>query len=304
MASYERDFKFWFSVASFAAANPSYVFRRPLFNLKRCFADRLAQLGYYNYPYKIIFLAGMALGGTTWMKNLLGRIPGYHTRRTPMPHEIAYYQNICDSAFGRVPKHGYTLFKTHLNPTPENLECIFRNGVEKILVTYRDLRDVTVSRYHRLMDFPKPRKMSDFMDYREMGREKAMSHSIEVGAAYISWVRGWIEIKNKYPERVHIETFEDLKKDTKGTFKRVLDFYKIELSDKRIDEIIEAAKGRGDGKKNKYASILMPSAYSSTFRSGKIGNWREELTDTEIEKCRKVLGPVLIELGYEKDMSW
>lgn len=305
MASAERDIKFWLNVALFAAQHPSYVFRRPLYNVKRFYADRLGQFGYYNYPYKIIFLAGMAMGGTTWMKTLLGRIPGYHTRRTPMPHDIAYYQNICDSAFRPVSKYGYTLFKTHLNPTPENIDCLFRNSVKKIIVTYRDLRDIAVSRYHRHIDFPTPKKMPDFVDYWAMGKEKAINHSIEVVAGlYVPWVLGWLEYKDRYPGQIHIETFEDLKKDTKSTFKRVLDFFEIELPDQKIDEIIEAAKGKGDVKKNFYATILTPPAYASNFRSGKSGSWREKMTDEQKEKCKKMFGQTLIKLGYEKDLNW
>ena len=97
----------------------------------------------------------MALSGSTWIKNLLSQVPGVYTRSTPMPKEISINQNICDSAFSKTPKNTNTLFKTHLNPTQENLDCISRNGVEKILVSYRDLRDISVSLYYRLIDYPK-----------------------------------------------------------------------------------------------------------------------------------------------------
>jgi len=140
------------------------AFQRLTYNSKRLFVDHQCRFGKYNYPHKIIFLAGMAMGGSTWMKNLLGLIPGVFTRPTPMPRDLEYNQGICDSAFSHVPQNGYTLFKTHLDPKPEYLDCIFRNGVEKVLITHRDLRDILIARYHRLIAFPKPKDAFDYID--------------------------------------------------------------------------------------------------------------------------------------------
>ena len=97
----------------------------------------------------------MPMSATTTVKNMCGMIPGYFTRYSPMPYKIAVKQDISNSAFRYTPKWSYTLFKTHLNPSDKNLEIIKRNGVKKVVVTYRDLRDVALSRYHRLIKFPK-----------------------------------------------------------------------------------------------------------------------------------------------------
>ena len=168
-----RNINWWLRRSWAAASQPTLLLRRLSHNCERFIVDYLSLFGYYKYPYHIIFLAGMALGGTTWMKNLLARIPGYSTRRTPMPREVAIHQNIIDSAFSCIPKHGYALFKTHLNPTQENLECILRNGVKKVLVTYRDFRDVLVSRYHRILNFPLPRGEFNFVDYESVKNTRA-----------------------------------------------------------------------------------------------------------------------------------
>ena len=302
-----RNFEWWIRTAGLGFSHPWLVSRRLWYNTKRSASSGLVISKYYNYPHKIIFLAGMPMSATTWMKNLLARIPGYYTRPTPMPHDIFVNQNICSSAFMHVPKLGYTLFKTHLNPTQENLECILRNEVEKVVITYRDLRDVAIARCHRLTEFPNVKVPGDphFVDYKTLDREKIMHHNFEViVSAYIPWIREWLEIANKNPESYHIVKFENLKKDTKGEFQKVLNFYDINLPEKKIEEIVEAAKGRRNVRKNMAAARILPSGYSSNFRSGKIGNWRDELTNSQIDKCKTLLGPILIELGYEKDLNW
>ena len=250
-----------------AFSHPILLSKRLTYNLKRSFSDTLSHFEYYNYPNKIIFLAGMAMSASTWMKNLLGGIPGYYTRSIPMPVEISYYQNICDSAFKYVPSTGYTLIKTHLNPTKENLECVHRNGVEKILITYRDLRDVVLSRYHRMIAFPKPLDLGDYIDYNKLGKEKAIDNSIEhVAKIYTEWIKGWLELAKDNPEKYHFTRFEDLRQDTKGEFKKVLDFYEINLQEDNIDNIIESAKGKKNMRKNINAARVLPNGINSNFK--------------------------------------
>ena len=288
-----------------AISHPVLVSRRLEYNIRRGIADRLYTFGHCNYPHQIIFLAGMALGGSTWMKQLLAGIPGVFTRPTPMPKDIAFMQNICDSAFSHVPEHGNTLFKTHLNPSKENIDCLFRNGVEKVLVTYRDLRDVMISHYYRLLEFPKLKNAYDYKDYKSMSKEDGLNDLIEhTSDFYISWIKGWLEIAKETPQRYHFTKFEDLKNDTTGEFRKVLEFYGIKLSDKTIAGIIKKARGRGNMKSNLLKARMLPSGMTSNFRSGKVGQWKTELSDAQKKKCKELLGPALIELGYEKDLNW
>lgn len=166
-----RDLKRWIKALGVVAARPNIAVQRVVYNSQRFIVDQQCRFGKYNYPHRIIFIAGMPLSGTTWVKNLFGHIPGIFTRHTPMPADVAYRQDICDSAFKYVPKKGNTLFKTHLNPSEENIECIKHNGVEKIIVTHRDFRDTLLSHYHRLIMFPKPKDAYDYVDYRLMSKE-------------------------------------------------------------------------------------------------------------------------------------
>lgn len=303
----ERDLHWWFNKSLSVARHPWLFSKRLGYNLKRFAFDNMNRFGCYEYPYKIIFIAGMPLSGTTWVKNLFARVPGYFTRRMPMPADLAYRQDVCDSAFSYVNKYGNTLIKTHLNPTESNLSCIFRNGVEKVVVVYRDLRDVAVSEYYRLMEFPKPESAYDYADcnYRAMDRESGLSKSVEnIAKEVIPWIKGWFDVAKKYPGRCYFIKYEDLNRDTKSVFKKALMFYEIELSDEIIGRIVEVGRGRRNVKKNMDAAKVLPFAYASNFRSGKVGGWKKEFSDEHIKKSKSLLGEILIELGYEKDLNW
>jgi hypothetical protein len=289
-----------FQQITYFVLHPRAVKKRFEFYLKRSSDDRKAKQGYYDYPHSIIFLAGMALGGSTWMKNLLAGIPGYYTRRTPMPWVVSYNADICDSAFRYTPHNGYTLFKTHLNPTPSNLECISNNGVTKILVTYRDFRDVALSRCHRLMAFPKPITAEDYVDYQKMGFNHALEHSIlHIAKVYVPWIEKWYEFAEKEPDRYCFIKFEDMKADTYHSFKKVLEFYEISLDDELIQNIINKAKGKGSVKDNIRSASVLPWGESSSFRSGTIGGWRLEYSQEHINLAKEKFGSSLITLGYK-----
>jgi len=301
-----RDLNWWFRKGLLGVTHPDLLLLRGCYNVNRCIADTLSGLGYYKYPHRIIFLAGMAMSGSTWVKNLLAHIPGYFTRTEPMPREIASQGGIVDSFFNYVPKRGYSLFKTHIVPSRENLDCLFRNDVKKILVTYRDLRDVAVARYYRLSRYPFPGYDSDHkFNYSKIDKEKALEDSIEVVAKrFVPWIRGWFKNRELFPERFLFFTFEELKGDTAGTFEKMLKFYDISISPDMKNKIIIGARGKGTMVQNIEASGILPWGYSSNFRLGKIRGWEQEFTKAHIRKCKDLFGDALVELGYEKDLNW
>jgi len=57
-------------------------------------------------------------------------------------------------------------------------------------------------------------------------------------------------------------------------------------------------------KQNFKKAQFQPWGYSSNFRSGKTGGWKEELTAQHIQKCKDLFGRQLVELNYEQDLNW
>ena len=219
----------------------------------------IARVNLIDHPHNIIFLVGMPISGSTWMKNLLAQVPGFYTRKNVMPYKIKHYQDICDSGFLYHPQYGYSLFKTHLNPKDENIACLYRNGVDKIIVMYRDLRDVAVSRYYRCVDVPKDKTDPEYVDYNAISKYEGMNDSIHVvGTIYIDWIKKWLDEAERNPEKYFLVSYEELKKDTKKVYQEILDFYCIKMSDVKIDETIAKTKGKGNFKKNWEAQKILP----------------------------------------------
>ena len=247
----------------------------------------------------------MPMSASTKVKNMCGLIPGYFSRYTPIPYHIDINQGITSSAFRYCPSWSYSMFKTHLNPNLEYIDIIKKNNVKKVVVTYRDLRDVAIARYHRLMKFPKKKGDPNYVEYDKMEKSDAINHSIEVVAKdFIKWVNGWIEISKNNDNFVLLIKFEDLIKNTEVEFSKILKFYEISLDQNLIQKIITNTKGKKNMVKNLEDSRILPWAMSSNYRSGKIGNWKNEFSAENMSKAKKLLGESLIELGYEDNLNW
>lgn len=284
--------------------NPRLVFSHFRYATSRILHDFLF-IFYRKHKFNIVFIAGLPMSATTKIKNMFGKVPGYFTRYTPMAYDVAVNQDISESAFRYVPFWSYTLFKTHLNPWEKNINLIKQNNVKKVIVSYRDLRDVVVARYHRLIKFPKKKYEPYYAEYHNMNKEDAINHCIEVvGKNYPKWIYGWFKVSQSNKDFVHFCKFEDLVTNPKSEFIKMLNFYNIKIKDEKINQIVKETEGKKDMETNVTEALILPWAHSSNFRLGKIGGWKDEFSLSNIDNFKKIAGVDLIKLNYEKDLNW
>ena len=174
----------------------------------------------------------------------------------------------------------------------------------KQIVVIRDLRDVLISKLFYILNNDR-----DHILHSKLNTIQSISKQLEMlligcklpnedirddltGLVY-EWskFKKWINQKS-----VIIVKFEDLIGESGGgskdnqvrVVKTISQFLDIEMSNKHIDEVC---------RKIFYSK-------SKTFRSGKIGGWKE-CFDNDLEgKFKYYLGDELINLGYETDMEW
>ena len=98
-----------------------------------------------------------------------------------------------------------------------------------------------------------------------------------------------------HPESCLEVRFEELHDDEHGVVRRILQFLDVEASDTLITTCRTAgsferlAGGRKRGEENS----------GSHFRKGIVGDWRNHLDDTTLERFHERARPLLTELGYE-----
>ena len=200
--------------------------KNPIYELRNIQEDFKSYLGKYNYPYRIIFIAGLPKSGTTWVENFFTKIPGYVIRSLAGDQECIKNHGIPENGFKHFPKRGYSCIKTHANPTIENFKSLNKNSIEKIIVIYRDPRDVAISRYFHLCSSPKKPSEPYYMDYNSMNKNDAITHSILiVKKEFFKWINGWLDYAKQNPEEVAIIKYEDMYFNTIITFKKICEIY-------------------------------------------------------------------------------
>ena len=191
----------------------------------------------------------------------------------------------------------------HPHATPEIIPALCREGVALFFI-YRDPRDVVVSHVHYVTEIETNhvhhayyRALPDFdtrLKTSILGRPEMGDLFPDIRARFEPFL-GWLR-----PE-VCVLKFEDF----------------IENRDAALERVLAHAERHGF---TLYASRFTPHVSrdialrtlsdsinpqkSPTFRSGKVGGWREKFSEENKQLFKEVAGDLLVKLGYEKDFDW
>ena len=271
---------------------------RPLSYIKYAKNDLLSFLGIRFGDTNIVFIAGFPKSGTTWVTNFVTRIPGYNLRQFSGDPEVIRHHNVPDDAFKWFSKSGYSILKTHINPNNRNLSILKKANVKKILVMYRDPRDVAVSNYYHVLK-SNPWKKSDkfYLDYKNVSKLEGLSHSLDlVIKSFSPWVNGWFDLAKKTKDMdFYFLSYEELRTNKEDTFANLMKFFGINLTELEIKNILKVISKHP---KHFNPSRLNLYGFSSTFRQGKIGSWESEFDNSLKSIANENLNQILTELGY------
>ena len=148
-------------------------------------------------------------------------------------------------------------------------------------VTDMETRHVHHDYYTSLPDFDSRLKISI------LGRPDSKVEFPDIAARFAPYL-GWLD----QPSVMKLH-FEDLINDRTATLSRIIDHFLIRVSLQTPQPLILEA----------IESSINPSR-SSTFRSGKTGEWKQYFTEDHKKIFKDVAGDLLMKLGYEKDNDW
>jgi hypothetical protein len=166
---------------------------------------------------------------------------------------------------------------------------------------YRDPRDVVVSeavylsgmnRWHRLHRyFVRQPDLESQISLSIMGAEKEdVPYQYPNVAERFCRYQKWLQETSVFSVR-----FEDLTSEKQPEILlEIAQWYRNQAPGCVLDEAELARRMQANIRPEK----------SHTYRRGKVGGWRDVFTDVHEEQIKQVAGELLIELGYEEDMSW
>jgi hypothetical protein len=269
--------------------------------VKGCFKPAQSYLNFLlkqdKYPQNIIFIAGLAKSGTTWLTNMFASLDGFD-RFIPQqwhlsgPTKREESRNLYDlyPGFFEEFKNRLAVIHSHTWGRPSNVEILRASGLKYIL-TVRDPRDSLISQYwyvrqrphHWDYRFASSNSLGEYITYQLESREYEQS---------IDWIRTWI--KNRDADKSIILKYEDVLNDTYSAMRTTIDFMGLKCSDSEVQKIVEANTfekyaGRERGREDT----------SSFFRKAIHGEWKEVFSERQ-RKFYANFGEDVIEFfGYE-----
>ncbi|MGN7297451.1 glycosyltransferase [Ferdinandcohnia sp. SAFN-114] len=179
---------------------------------------------------------------------------------------------------------------------------LMKNQKVKHIFLIRDPRDILVSFQYYLMKELSHTPIAQYFTKNKFNKEERLSALLQgvetdnfnYPSFYdsINYYLNWMNDPD-----ILIIRFEDLvcsRDSQRYQLKRILKFlYENEnaLSEEEIQNLILLMEAANNPKK------------SDTFRTGKIGNWKHEFTQTTKQKFNNLARPLLEKMGYEKENS-
>lgn len=252
------------------------------------------KIRHFPHRHRVILIIGLPKSGTTWMKNLLAMVPGYHDRTIYDPSRSIASHDISPMVFDLLPSYSHSVIRLHTRYTMANFDIIKRH-VKKFIVMYRDIRDMCISRYYHVLNEDTHRHHNL---YKSLPKEEAIMHSINIiRIEYLEWVKNWCMIAEKYPELILPIRYEDIHSNPEDTMLRVLNFFEISYDDALLHKMALT-------KLKKPVSLKQSLSKGDTRRQGIVGSWQQEFSQAHKDYFKLIGGELLIQLGYEKDESW
>lgn len=230
-----------------------------------------------------VFIAGFPKSGNTWMQNLIsGVLFGISTEFLPdkltqelVPdmHYKKHYKRFLD----------FTCFKTHDLP---------KKKYRRVIYLVRDPRDVMVSYFH----------FKKHLGLKSNIEEMVLSQDGELN----QWKKHVNQWKlNPFNSEIIITRYEDLVNETSGEIKKIGDFLKVERSDEVLKNAVAGNSFKMMQKKEELLGLdnekndLIRKSGGKFFRKGKIGSYKEELSEDLINKISVIAQEEMKYFGYK-----
>ncbi|KAM4824955.1 sulfotransferase 2A1-like [Thomomys bottae] len=154
----------------------------------------------------------------------------------------------------------------------------------KVIYLLRNPRDVLVSGYYFFPKMNLIRKPESLDEY--------FSWFIRGEVTYGSWfthVQGWMSMRER--ENVLLLSYEEMKKDTRGTVEKICQFLGKKLEPKELDLVLENSSFQAM-KENKMSNFslakLDSDGHSVMMRKGVSGDWKSHFTVAQAEAFDKL----------------
>ena len=226
-------------------------------------------------PRTDILVASYQKSGTTWTQNILRhllwpgdttllceRVPWINVTR-PLSLSLEEIEELPD------PR----VIKTH-DPV-QWIEDLVQGSEVKLIYVYRDPGDVAVSYYNHMSLKPSMKAVSFQEFYRHVIRDPARANH----GLWEDHVDGYLSLYNQRPNMLVVR-FEDMVEDLAREIRRIARFIGVKCEEALIAQVEEKSRF-SYMKRDATCNYSHHYKHDLFLRSGKVGTWREYLTEKQ-----------------------
>lgn len=240
--------------------------------------------------HNLIWVCSLPKSGSTLVEEVLSFYPyvklDRSLKRFFSKGDLKHVHDISKELIESAPQDKLSFIKTHTHFNNEIIE-ICKKYELKIIFTFRDIRDVLISRYHHILVDSSHRhhKIISAMKKKEgflsSFENNDLNKNEPVVKYYYNWIKNWQKKKNLIN---HLELwYEDFVNNQDLFLKKIINFIgENESSLMSLKNYLSKEKLKKK-EKNFINLVNDKSKRVSTFRSGKINNWKH-FFDEEITK--------------------
>jgi hypothetical protein len=161
----------------------------------------------------------------------------------------------------------------------------------------RDVRDVVLSEYaHWKWTGVEVEGFDDFLIRFLKGR----THGFGFGS-WVTHVNSWLDACSIPGNEIFIVRYEDMCQNTEEVLSRVIDFLGVDVAQQVIrDAIDNNSLARMRKKEDEVRHTVFKNKPEGVrfVREGRVGGWRQKLTDGQVQLIHQYTGQTLRRLGY------
>lgn len=265
--------------------NPKLVYMEFLEDYKK---DKQAFI--LKKKHNLVWICSLPKSGSTLVEEILNFYPyvklDRSLKRFYFKGNLSHAHDISYDMFASAPNDKLSFIKTHTHFNDTVID-IYNKFEPKIIFTFRDLRDVLISRYYHILADSTHRhhKIISKMPQKEgficSFENNELNKDYPVIDYYYNWIKNW---KTKKDSINHLELwYEDYVTNPDYFLNKIVNF--IGENPDELGLLKDFIKKEEIRKKQTSLQNLIKdkSKKVSTFRSGKINNWKS-FFDNEITK--------------------
>lgn len=242
-----------------------------------------------RYPTNFIFIAGLPKSGTTLLEYILANVPGFvqlnksYLRVYGCHDGMRHAHDVNEAMFKSISCSKYSFLKLHVHHSADTITILNKYNIRST-VLIRDIRDMMLSRYYHVRNDVQHWQHASViaLPFNE-GFEKSLlmpapGEEISPLQYYSAWILDWVRYCKNNPNLAYLMCYEDLMSNTIPILKDWFHFYGMQFSTDELQKFFMAADRGTRRFSSLKAGLGVRGEVASTFRKGKVGAWRSELT--------------------------